>query len=120
MPTRRTVLVAGATVAVAAATGGVALGVRRPRLALTVAALRPLVGSRFDVDGVPFTLSDLTGLSDATPRDDAFRLVLTADRPVELPGGTRTFTHASGDLLLSTEPVGPEGTTLEAVVHRAA
>jgi hypothetical protein len=120
MPTRRTVLAAGVTVAAVAAAGGVTLVTRRPALPLTLEALRPLVGSRFTVEGTPVTLTALTGLRGGAPRDDAFRLQLTASRTDGLPSGIRTFAHADGDLVLHTEPVGPDGTTLEALVRRTA
>lgn len=122
MPTRRTVLKAGAAAAAlaAAGTGGVALAARRDHLDLTLAALLPLVGTRFATEGTGLTLSAVTGLRGSAAREDAFRLELTADQPVDLPGGTRTFTHPAGDLVLHTEPVGGAGTVLEAVVVRSA
>lgn len=130
MPTRRTVLVAGtALAAVAAVGGGTALVLGRRTLPLTLAALQPLVGTRFAVEDAAgaagatrteLTLTGLTGVRGGEARHDAFRLLLVADQPVHLPGAIRTFTHADGDLVLHTEPVGDAGTTLEAVVVLAA
>jgi hypothetical protein len=116
------VLKAGAAAAAlaTAGAGGVALAVRPRELPLTLAALLPLVGTRFAADGVDLRLSAVTGLRAAAARDDAFRVVLTSGTPVDLPGGTRTFTHDAGALLLHTEPVGADGTAFEAVVVRSA
>lgn len=120
MPTRRTVLVAGTTALGVAAVGGVSVALRRPTLPLTAAALRPLVGSRFDVEGRTVTLTALGAAAGAAREADGFRLTFTAEGPLDLPGGTRTFVHDTGDLLLHTEPVGATGTTVEAVVLRSA
>jgi hypothetical protein len=118
------VLLAGTAAAAVVASGGIAGGIavahRRRELPLTLAALRPLVGSRFVVDGAELTLDRITGPDGGAARDAAFRLVLAARRPVDLPGGVRTFTHAEGDLVLHTEPTGDAGTTVEAVVVLAA
>lgn len=119
MPTRRTVLAAGTAALGVAAVGGVSVALRRPALPLTAAALRPLVGSRFAVEGREVTLAAVGAAAGA--RDaDGFRLTFTSDGPLDLPGGTRTFRHGTGDLVLHTEPVGAAGTTVEAVVLRSA
>jgi hypothetical protein len=111
--------VAGAALAGVAAVGGVAVATRRPALPLTLAALRPLVGQELRVEDRTVTLSAIEGVRGGGARDDAFRLLFTADR-ADLPGGTRTFAHGTGDLVLHTEPVGAAGTTLEAVVLRTS
>ncbi|WP_454050627.1 DUF6916 family protein [Cellulomonas sp. Marseille-Q8402] len=120
MPTRRTVLVAGTAALGVAAVGGVSVALRRPTLPLTAEALRPLVGSRFDVEGRTVTLAGVGPAAGAAREADGFRLTFTAAGPLDLPGGTRTFVHDTGDLLLHTEPVGAAGTTVEAVVLRSA
>lgn len=116
MPTRRTVLVAAAAAAGVVAVGGSVLATRRPTIPLTLAALRPLVGDRFEVEGRTVTLTAVTGRGGTPATETAFALRFTGAG--DLPGATRSFAHADGDLVLHVEPVGPEGSTLEAVVGR--
>ncbi|MCG7284603.1 MULTISPECIES: DUF6916 family protein [Micrococcales] len=118
MLTRRTVLVAGTAVAGVAAAGGAVLVARRPTLPLTLAALRPLVGDAFEVDGRTVTLASVTGRDGGRATEASFALRFTGAG--DLPGATRTFAHADGDLVLHAEPVGAERSTLEAVVARTA
>lgn len=119
MLTRRTVLVAGSSaVAVGAVAGGVGLHLHlRRQIPLELAALTPLVGSRFRLDGAPVTLEPLTGPGGrATER--AFTVTFRADERLDLDGAIHTLQHDDGDLVAFVSPVGLDGTRYEAVVDR--
>lgn len=121
MLTRRTVLVAGAgAVAVGAVAGTVGLRLRPGALPLELAALAPLVGARFVVDGThTVVLAALGGAGGARPQPEAFTLAFDGETDLSELAGIRTFTHPDGDLVLAVNPVGAEHTRLEAVIDRS-
>lgn len=120
MLTRRTVLLTGSTaVAVGAVAGsvGVHLHLRR-QIPLELAALAPLVGSRFRLDGAPVTLAGLAGPGGGAPQERAFTVTFRADEPLGVDGGIQTLEHDDGELVAFVSPVGLDGTEYEAVVNR--